>query len=410
MGNYFDLHRHCEYSLFDGFGKPRELVKVAKELGYKALGISDHGTISGLIQHYQACNDIGIKPVMGCEVYFQPKYDKNNPQRKSYHLCLFVKNLQGYKNLCHIMTKANIEQFYYKPIVDLKLLEQYSDGLICTTACIASYTSQAILNGHRDMAEKLLDKFKAIFKNDLYIEIQPYKIDDSGTQQRTDFELMQIAKRNKIKCILTSDSHFGSKEDFDTYCKMHEIGKTTLDVRKTYYERYMPSEYEIAERFAKIYKKKFDNPIQIAERFIDNMKEIYDKVEDNILDGLQLELPDLHLKDSNKELQNLVKQGLKKKGKLNKEYINRCKQELDVINYHGFADYFLIVRDYIIWAKEHDIAVGKGRGSVCNCLVAYAVGITEVDSIKYNLDFSRFMRKEKKTLPKQYWASFVNVA
>lgn len=399
MGNFFDLHRHCEYSLFDGFGKPVELVKVAKELGYNALGISDHGTISGLIQHYQACNDIGIKPVMGCEVYFQPKYDKNNPQRKSYHLCLFVKNLQGYKNLCHIMTKANIEQFYYKPIVDLKLLEQYSDGLICTTACILSYTSQAILNGHRDMAEKLLDKFKAIFKNDLYVEIQPYKIDDSGTQQRTDYELMQIAKRKKIKCVLTSDSHYGSKEDFDTYCKMHEIGKTTLDVRKTYSERYMPSEYEIAERFAKIYKKKFKNPMQIAERFIDNMKEIYDKVEDNILDGLQLELPDLHLKDSKKELQKLVKQGLKDKGKLTKEYIDRCKHELDVINYHGFADYFLIVRDYITWAKEHNIAVGKGRGSVCNCLVAYAVGITEVDSIKYNLDFSRFMRKEKKALP-----------
>lgn len=399
MGNFFDLHRHCEYSLFDGFGKPRELVRVAKDLGYKALGISDHGTISGLIQHYQACNDIGIKPVMGCEVYFQPKYDKDNPQRKSYHLCLFVKNLQGYKNLCHIMTKANIEQFYYKPIVDLKLLEQYSDGLICTTACIASYTSQAILNGHRDMADKLLDKFKAIFKNDLYVEIQPYKIDDSGTQQRTDYELMQIAKRKKIKCVLTSDSHFGSKEDFDTYCKMHEIGKTTLDVRKTYSERYMPSEYEIAERFAKIYKKKFKNPMQIAERFIDNMKEIYDKVEDNILDGLQLELPDLHLEDSKKELQKLVKQGLKDKGKLNKKYINRCKYELDVINYHGFADYFLIVRDYITWAKEHGIEVGKGRGSVCNCEIAYAIGITEVDSIKYNLDFSRFMRKEKKTLP-----------
>lgn len=398
MGNFFDLHRHDEYSLFDGFGKPEQLAEHAKELGYRALGISNHGSISGLIKHYQACNEVGIKPVMGCEIYFQPKFNKENPKRKSYHLNLFVKNLQGYKNLCHIMTEANTKQFYYKPIVDFKLLEKYSDGLICTTACIASATSQAILNGHRSTAERLLDKFKEIFKDDLYVEIQPYKIDAQGTQQRTDYELMGMARRKKIKCILTSDSHFGSKEDFDTYCKMHEIGKTTLDVKRTYSERYMPTEYEITERFANIYKKKFKRPMELAERFADNMKEIYNKVEDNILDGLELELPKIS-DDGAKQLETLTKQGLKKRNKWNKEYWKRCKEELEVINYHGFADYFLIVRDYITWAKENGIETGKGRGSVCNCLVAYAVGITEVDSIKYNLDFSRFMRKEKKTLP-----------
>lgn len=398
MGNFFDLHRHDEYSLFDGFGKPEQLAKHAKELGYRALGVSNHGSISGLIKHYQACNEVGIKPVMGCEIYFQPKFNKENPQRKSYHLNLFVKNLQGYKNLCHIMTEANTKQFYYKPIVDFKLLEKYSDGLICTTACIASATSQAILSGHRSAAERLLDKFKEIFKDDLYVEIQPYKIDAQGTQQRTDYELMGMAKRKHIKCILTSDSHFGSKEDFDTYCKMHEIGKTTLDVKRTYSERYMPTEYEITERFAGIYKKRFKRPTELAERFADNMKEIYNKVEDNILDGLELELPKIS-DDGAKQLETLTKQGLKNRNKWNKKYWKRCKEELEVINYHGFADYFLIVRDYITWAKENGIETGKGRGSVCNCLVAYAVGITEVDSIKYNLDFSRFMRKEKKTLP-----------
>lgn len=409
MGNFFDLHRHDEYSLFDGFGKPEQLAKHAKELGYRALGVSNHGSISGLIKHYQACNEVGIKPVMGCEIYFQPKFNKENPKRKSYHLNLFVKNLQGYKNLCHIMTEANTKQFYYKPIVDFKLFEKYSDGLICTTACIASATSQAILNGHRSTAERLLDKFKEIFKDDLYVEIQPYKIDAQGTQQRTDYELMGMAKRKKIKCILTSDSHFGSKEDFDTYCKMHEIGKTTLDVKRTYSERYMPTEYEITERFANIYKKKLKRPMELAERFADNMKEIYNKVEDNILDGLELELPKIS-DDGAKQLETLTKQGLKNRNKWNKEYWKRCKEELEVINYHGFADYFLIVRDYITWAKENGIETGKGRGSVCNCLVAYAVGITEVDSIKYNLDFSRFMRKEKKSLPKLIWASFVNIA
>lgn len=395
---FFDLHRHDEYSLFDGFGKPEQLARYAKSIGYRALGISNHGTISGLVKHYQACNEVGIKPIMGCEVYFQPKFNKQNPERKSYHLNLFVKNLQGYKNLCHIMTKANVEQFYYKPIVDFKLLEQYSDGLICTTACIASATSQAVLNGHKATAEKLLDKFKRIFGKDLYVEIQPYKIDKECTQERTDLTLMHIAREKKIKCILTSDSHFGKKEDFDTYCKMHEIGHTTLDVKNTYQERYMPTEYEIAERFAIMYKTKFRKPMDVAEMFIDNLNEIYNKVEDNILEGLTLELPDIG-ENSKKELLNLVKKGLKQKGKSNKEYIERCKHELDVINYHGFADYFLIVRDYINWAREQGIEVGKGRGSVCNCLVAYAIGITDVDSIKYNLDFSRFMRKEKKALP-----------
>ena len=308
------------------------------------------------------------------------------------------------------MTIANTEQFYYKPIVDFKLLEKYSDGLICTTACIASATSQAIKNGNRKTASKLLDKFKSIFGKDLYVEIQPYKIDNVGTQQKVDYVLMAMAREKHIKCILTSDSHYGRKGDFDTYCKMHEIGRTTLDVKNTYGERYMPSEYEITERFAKMYKTKFKNAMQVAEMFVDNMKEIYNKVEDNILEGLELELPDLGLENSRKELQHLIVKGLKQKGKYNKTYLNRCKKELEVISYHGFEDYFLIVRDYVMWAKNNGIAVGGGRGSVCNCLIAYAIGITNVDSIKYKLDFNRFMRKEKKTLPKQYWASFVNVA
>lgn len=402
MGNYFDLHRHDCFSFFDGFGKPSELAQIAKEKGYHALGISNHGNISGLVQHWLACKEAGIKPVMGCEVYFQPKYNKENPQRKSYHLCLFVKNLQGYKNLCHMMTEANTEQFYYKPIVDFKLLEKYSEGLICTTACIASATSQAVVNGNVDTAEKLLKKFKSIFGKDLYVEIQPYKIDKKGTQQKTDYVLMGLARKLKIKCILTSDSHYGRKEDFDTYCKMHEIGKTTLDVKNTYGERYMPTEYEITERFAKIYQKKIKNSMELAERFADNMKEIYDKVEDDILSQSELHLPKISDDpsfDSEKELRRLVSKGLKKRGKWNREYRNRCLAELDVIHYHGFDDYFLMVQEYVNWAREQGIAVGPGRGSVCNCLVAFAIGITDVDSIKYNLDFSRFMRKDKKSLP-----------
>ena len=402
MGNFFDLHRHDEKSFFDGFGKPTELVQRAVELGYPALGLSNHGNITGLVQHWQACKEAGIKPVLGCEVYFQPKFNREKPERKSYHLNLFAKNLQGYKNLCHMLTEANTKQFYYKPIIDFSLLEKYHEGLICCTACIASATSQAILHGNRKTAGKLLDKFKDIFGKYLYVEIQPYKIDDKGTQQKADYTLMQLARERKIKCILTSDSHYGRKEDFDTYCKMHEIGRTSLDVKRTYSERYMPSEYEIVERFAKIYKNKFKDSMKVAEMFIDNMKPLLNSIEDDILGGLELHLPkisDNENFDSHKALKQMVKEGLQKKGKWNKEYKQRCLHELDVIHYHGFDDYFLMVQDYVNYARSQGIAVGPGRGSACNCLVAYAIGITDVDSIKYKLDFSRFMRKEKKKLP-----------
>lgn len=401
MGIYFDLHRHDQFSFFDGFGKPIELAKRAKELGYTALGTSNHGNITGLVQHWLACKEVGIKPILGCEVYFQPKFNKTNPERKSYHLCLFVKNLRGYENLCHILTEANKEQFYYKPIVDFKLLQKYSDGIICTTACIASATSQAIINGNIKTAGRLLDKFKEIFGKDLYVEIQPYKIDKQATQQKTDYQLMKLARERKIKCILTSDSHFGSKEDFDTYCKMHEIGKTTLDVKNTYQERYMPTEYEITERFASMYKNKFKNPMQVAEMFVDNLRTLQESVEDDILSGCELVLPRIETngEESKTVLKRMVRQGLQKKGKWNKEYKERCAEELDTIHYHGFDDYFLMVQDYVNWARKQGIAVGPGRGSACNCLVAYAIGITDVDSIKYKLDFSRFMRKDKKKLP-----------
>lgn len=399
MGNFFDLHRHDEFSLFDGFGKPNELAKVAKELGYQALGISNHGSISGLVKHWQACVEVGIKPILGIEIYFQPVFKRNNPQRKSYHLCLFVKNIDGYKNLCHMLTEANKEQFYYKPIVDFKLLEKYSKGLICTTACVQSFTSQAVLNDNIETAEKALVKLKQIFGKDLYVEIQPYKIDENKTQEKIDLSMIKLARKLKIKCILTSDSHYGRKEDFDTYEKMHEIGKTTYDVKITYGERYMPSESEMVERFARLYKNNFKNPVNVAEMFVDNMKEIYNKIEDEIFEKLELELPDLGLGDSKEVLKQKVAQGLKQKGKWNKKYKQRCLEELKVINYHGFDDYFLIVQDYVLWAKNNGIEVGYGRGSACNCEVAYALGITDVDSIKYKLDFSRFMRIDKKTLP-----------
>lgn len=391
-----DLHRHDMFSRFDGFGKPEELAKLAKELGHTALSTSNHGNTNGLVQTYKACKSVGIKAILGVEGYFLPVY---KPQQRGYHLCLFAKNLEGYKNLNVIQTKGE-KQKYYNPIWDFKLLEKYNEGLICTTACVASYSSQCIAKGKIKQAKKYLEKLQDIFGENLYIEIQPYVVSEQGLQEKINVKMIELGEQLGIKCILTSDSHRGRKEDFDTYLKMHQMdGHDPEWVKGTYKDRYMPKIWEMEKRFVKMHKDDFDNPKALAEEMHQNLEELEAKVEDNILDGLELKLPKLGGENNKKEIIRQIKEGLKKRGKYNKKYIERCKQELDVIATNGFIDYFLIVADYVNWAKNNGICVGPGRGSVCNCLVAYAMYITEVDSLLFNLDFRRFMRYDKKVYP-----------
>lgn len=397
---FFDLHRHDEFSFFDGFGKASELAKHAKSIGYDALGISNHGNISGLVKHWKACREVGIKPILGCEVYFQPVFNKENPKRQKFHLCLFVKNYEGYKNLCRLLSLANREQFYYTPVVDFNLLEKYHDGLICTTACIQGYLSQALKSDSYGMAQKFLNRMEWIFGNDLYIEIQPYKIDEDMTQEDVNIKLISIAEENNIKYILTSDSHYGSQDDFDTYCKLHEIAKHDLDwVVNTYSERYMPSEEDILNRFYVMHRYDFGNVEYNAKKMLESMQILKDSIDSEIFEHCEMKFPKTGNENSNQMLIQMAKEGLKKRGKYSKEYIKRIIEEIEVIHHHNFDDYFLMVQEYVNWARNHNIAVGDGRGSACNCLTAYAIGITDVDSVKYNLDFSRFMRKEKKKEP-----------
>lgn len=396
-----DLHRHDEFSTFDGFGKATELAKLAKELGHTALGTTNHGNTNGLIQTYQACKEEGIKAVLGVEGYFLPKWKEKT---RGYHLILIAKNLEGYGNMNRIQFEGE-KQKYYNPIWDFGLLEEYKEGLICTSACVAGYLGQCILKDRYDAAEKFLKRMKKIFKDDFYIEIQPYKISEKGAQEKINVESIKLAEKLNIKCILTSDSHRGRKEDIDSYLKMHEIAKhNSMDIENTYSERYMPTEKELKVRFYKMHKKDFGEKKtkQLALEMIRNLEEIENKCELNYLDELKLELPKVHMdkeKDSFKVLLGKVKQGLRDRNKYDEDYIKRCKEELDVIKYHGFSDYFLIVADYVNWAKEQGIAVGPGRGSVCNSLVAYALKITEVDSLFFGLDFRRFLRKDKKKFP-----------
>lgn len=393
----FDLHRHDEYSTFDGYGKATELAELAKEYGYKSLCTTNHGNTNGLIQTYMACKNVGIKSILGVEGYFLPKLKQ---QTRGFHLIIIAKNLKGYGNMNRLQFEGE-KQKYYNPIWDFDLLEKYHEGLICTTACVASYSSQCIINGKNDLAEKYLRKLKDIFGDDLYVEIQPYKVSEKGLQEYVNVQLIKLAKKLKIKCILTSDSHRGRKEDFDTYMKMHEIANHNFeDIKSTYSERYMPKPFEMQKRFYKMHRDDFGDELarKLANRMAKNLDEIEDKCEENYLEQLPLKLPKLG-NNSTKVLKSKIIQGLKDRGKYKEEYIKRVKDEFEVIHYHGFEDYFLIVADYVNWAKEQGIVVGPGRGSVCNSLVAYAIGITEVDSLLFNLDFRRFLRKDKKKFP-----------
>ena len=401
----FDLHRHDEFSFYDGSGKAKDLAKLAKEKGFTALGLTNHGNTFGNILHYDACKENGIKPIMGCEGYFLPKY---KPQDRGYHLILLAKNVEGYKNLNIIQTKGD-EQKYYNPIWTFDLLEKYHEGLICTSACCASYISKCILNDKMQIAEKAALKFKSIFGNDFYLEVQPYSISDVGAQEKINVALIKLGKKLNIPVVLTSDSHRGKKEDIEVYLKMHALKnqdeKYLQHIRDTYSERYMPDLEDMKDRFIEMHSKDFgkNKCKSLANEMYENLEMIEDKVSDSIVDDIasMRSLPIFDkTQDTHKLLIKKVKEGLKEKGVANnKIYIERAKEEIKVAKENNFEDYFLVVAEYVNWAREQGIGVGPGRGSGCNCILNWALGITNVDPIFFELDYKRFMRSGKTSIP-----------
>lgn len=396
---YFEMHKHSHYSMFDGFDKVNNIVAYAKELGHKAIGLSDHGNACGIIQLYLECKKQGLKPLMGVEAYFQPKFEAG---AKKFHLCLYAYNNVGYENLCSIISEANENNFYRTMTVDFELLEKYSEGLICTSGCIAGYMAQAIIKDKTQLAVKAAKKFKSIFGENFYIEIQPMSVIEDGVdiQKAANDMLMKVGRKLEIKTILTTDSHFTKAEDFDSYVMMHKLSKigsekgegfTIEHIKETYHERYMHSEKEICSKFAKMHGVK---PYEQLEA----MQEIYDKIDVNLdFSGSIPECDDYE--DNEKALTDICKQKLKDTGRWNKKYIERTKYELSVIKGHGLCDYFLIVRDYVQWAKQNNIYVGPGRGSCGGSLVTELLGITEIDPIVVGTDFDRFLRPDKKKMP-----------
>lgn len=400
----FDAHRHDEFSFFDGSGKAIELAQLAKEKGYTALGLTNHGNTSGLIQHYDACKAVGIKPVLGVEAYFLPVYKEN---KRGFHLCLYAKNLEGYKNINAIQSEGE-KQKYYNPIITFEILEKYSEGVICSSACVAGFLAQCIINNKHLQAKKFLKRMLKIFGDDLYIEIQPYKVSEKGLQERVNVEAIKLAEEFGIKCIFTSDSHRGRKEDLESYIAMHMLKNKNPEyvnhIRNTYSARYMPNKDEMQKRFLKMHEN--DLGIAKCKRIIaeveKNMDEFEEKVESDIIDQLAsvYSLPKFdEEQNSYVLLKSKVKEGLKEKGVYKKNYIKCALEELKVIKSNNFEDYFLIVQDYVKYAKNKGIVVGVGRGSGCNCLINYALGITEVDPIIFGLDYKRFIREDKKQLP-----------
>jgi len=392
---FFEMHRHDEFSLFDGFGNAKDAAIHAKKLGYPCLAITNHGNIVGVIKHIRECEKQEIKPIVGCEFYFQPKI-KLGKDEKKYHLNLYVKNKKGWENLNKLISLSNKETNFYKTgTISFKELKEHSEGLICCSACVAGFIPRLILNKQKELAKKAVKTFKKIFKDDFYLEIQPFDLHGEDSQIGKDNKQVYINKKlimlgNKydVKVVPTTDSHFIKKSDYDTYLKMHEIKSTNIG--EHYKDRYLRSEKQMEE---------------LCERFdidFDVFEEINNKVECSkewFVFDLQIPKFRDNPEETKKIMTDFCIKTLKERGKWNKRNKERLKKEIDVISHHGFQDYFMVVQDYVNFAKDNDIAVGPGRGSAGNSIVNYALKITEVDAVFFDNFFGRFLRKNKFKMP-----------
>jgi DNA polymerase-3 subunit alpha len=386
--------------MFDGFDKIGNIVAHAKELGHPAVGLSDHGNACGILQLYRECNAQGIKPIMGIEAYFVPDFNHEEPENLHYHLGLFAQDAEGYASLCNIISEANLN-FYKKMHVTFDILARFSKGVICTSACVGGIIPQMIMQNKPKRAKNLAKKFQKIFGDNFYFEIMPIKIDDLHTQEDVNEALMQMGAELGIKCIITTDSHFTKKTDFDSYIMMHKMshigsakgeGFTIDHIVETYQERFMHSEKQIIKMFENMHDT-WD-----VDELLDNMTDLYDSI-DMKLDFAE-SIPECNdYANSEKELKKICVQNLKETDRYEDKYIERMKYEVSVIKKHGLCDYFLIVRDYVQFAKTHNIYVGPGRGSCGGSLVTDLLGITEIDPIVLGTDFERFLRADKKKMP-----------
>ena len=397
MPEFVHLHIHSEFSLLDGANRIKDIPVRAKELGMKAIAITDHGVMYGAIDFYKACKKEGIKPIIGCEVYVAPRsrYDKEpNIDNRYNHLILLAKNNQGYKNLSKLVSIGFTEGYYYKPRIDLEVLEKYHEGIICLSACLAGAVNQALLNGQNEKAEEIALWHKRVFGEDYYIEIQNNGIKEQVIANQ---KLVQLARKLNIPLVATNDAHYLKRED----AYNHEIllciqtGKRMSDEDRMRFETdelYIKSPEEMSEYF-KAFPEAIENTVKIAEKC-----NVEFEFGHTILPNYDVPPEYATHYDF---LKKLCDDGLVKRYGNNPsdEILQRAEYELGIIKKMGYVDYYLIVWDFIHYAKSHGIPVGPGRGSGAGSILAYAIEITDIDPMKYGLLFERFLNPERISMP-----------
>lgn len=397
--HFTHLHLHTEYSLLDGAIRLKEYVKFAKEQEWKAVGISDHGNIFGAVKFFQIAKKEGLKAILGAEMYFTPDATIKDPKEKYCHLILIVQNKEGYKNLCNLMTFSYEEGFYFKPRIDKKILEKHSRGLIATTACVGGYVPTLLRDGLIPQAEQEIKWFQDVFgRENFYFELAPETFDK---QIITNKLLLDYGAKNEVPCIATSDAHYLNLDDHEA----HEIllSVQTKDVLSNP-DRYSFGDCRVYVRTTQEMLDAFPN----NEELIWNTGKIADRCEFSFEFG-KLFFPKSPVPDHFDEesyFDHASKQGLEELKHKNlipqdqyEVYDARLQTEIDLIKKMGFIGYLLVVSDFIIWAKNQKIPVGPGRGSAAGSLVAWALKITNVDPIKYNLLFERFLNPERVSMP-----------
>ncbi|MBQ5860440.1 MAG: DNA polymerase III subunit alpha, partial [Selenomonadales bacterium] len=400
VGNnqFVHLHVHTEYSLLDGASRIEDLVLHAKELGMPAIAITDHGSMYGVIEFYQTAIKHGIKPIIGCEVYVAPRsrFEKNTAEGGAYyHLVLLAENNEGYKNLIKLVSLGYSEGFYYKPRIDMEILREYSEGIICLSACIAGELPCRILRGDIEGAYALTEEFISIFGTDrFYLEVQNHALEE---ERLVNEELYKIAEKYQLKLAATNDLHYVRRTDAECHDVLLciQMGKTVDEPGRMKFPNDSFYLKDVEEMHA-LFPDRPDviyNTLDIAERcnVSFDFGEMYLPV---------FELPDGFSTDA-EYLKHLCENGIAWRygQQPPAEVATRLEYELGVIDKMGFSSYFLIVWDFIKYAREHDIAVGPGRGSAAGSIVAYLLGISNIDPLKYQLLFERFLNPERVTMP-----------
>ncbi len=415
MKDFVHLHVHTEYSLLDGSGKISKLIERTKELGMKAIAITDHGTMYGAVEFYKQAVENGIKPIIGCEVYVAGKsmYIKE-PQKDNdtYHLVLLVKDEVGYGNLMKIVSSASIEGFYYKPRVDFDFIKEHCEGLIACSACLGGEVQKNLLRGNREKAVEIAMKYKEIFGEDYYLELQYHGINQ---QLQVNEMLIELSKECEIPLICTNDIHYIKEEDN----KSHDIllciqtAKTVEDKTRMRYpsdQFYLKSAEEMYEVFSYI-PEAMENTVKIAEkcnfdyRFHESKLpkfplpegvDPFEYLRETCYKGL---IERYHVFAGLSDFNEAEIKKLRENNDEAKELCDRLDYELNIIKQMGYVDYFLIVWDFIKYAVDNGIPTGPGRGSAAGAIVAYTLGITKIDPIKYSLIFERFLNPERVSMP-----------